>query len=147
MKKIIILLFLFLVSCSPRHESVVCTKEFSEPLRTNREIVITYSKNEIIKIDNTDKLYFDDNYTKEDFVKLEADLAEKLNEELNLAYSFEYFNDYVLIVSSLSNIKNASAKELSFVGLDFEDKEFELGLNETIRFNEALGFVCSVSDN
>lgn len=148
MKRFIVLLLLFLVACNTNEVGQVkCVKDFSEPLVIKREMILNYRNNEIVKIENSDQLFFDANFTKAEFEKLEADLADKLVDEKNMEYSFEYFEDYVLVVSSLVNIDEASARELSFIGIEKDEKEFTSGLEQTVRFNEKEGFVCEIVDN
>lgn len=148
MKKLVILILLFLVACTTNDVGQVkCVKDFEEPLVIKREMILNYRNNKIVKIENSDQLYFDTNFTKADFEKLEIDLADKLAQEKNIEYAFEYFEDYVLVASTLVNVDDASARELTFIGIEKDEKEFTSGLEQTIRFNEKEGFVCEVVDN
>lgn len=148
MKKLLLLLSLFLVGCSSfdNVEQIVCTKEINEPLLIYRENTFFYKNNKIIKIESLDKLYFDDNFLEADFETLESELQDKLADEKNITYSFEYKNDHVILVTTITNIDSASSRELSFIGLEIEDNDFLVGLKETISFNEKNGFVCKQID-
>ena len=148
MKKLLLLLMLFLVGCSSfdNVEQIVCTKEISEPLLIHRENTFFYKNNKIIKVESNDKLYFDDNFLEADFKTLESELNDKLADEKNITYEFEYGSDHVLLKTIISNIDSASTRELSFIGLEIEDSDFLVGLKETINFNEKNGFVCKQID-
>ena len=146
MKKIIMLfLLVFIVACSSSDKGTVeCTIEYTENHRIERSLLLKYVDNEVVGISSADKIYFDESFNSEVLEVLEKDLADKLSGAKYLTYTFEKFDDHVLVNANLSSIIDAYDNELSFLGLSINDKELPLGLAETIKFNEELGYTCSV---
>ena len=146
MKKIIMLfLLVFVVACSSGDKGTVeCTIEYTENHRIERSLLLNYVDNEVVGISSADKIYFDESFNSEVLEVLEKDLEDKLSGAKYLAYTIEKFDDHVLINATLSSIIDAYDNELSFFGLSINDKELPLGLAETIKFNEELGYTCSV---
>lgn len=143
MKKLVVLLLLFLVGCSNSSGDVICEIQYEEKHKIDRSVMISYTDNLISTVQSVDKIYFDDVFDEETFKKLEKELDSKLVEAKHLTYELINQGEYVEVRSTIVDIENAHANELSFIGLEINDKEMPLGLKETIALNEAAGYVCT----
>lgn len=147
MKKIVLVLIgLLLVGCSTSDKVVVCEKEFNENQRIIRNISLHHTKNAVTKVVSVDEIYFDDVFTKEAYGELVLDLESKLSGAKSLSYTVEELEDKVIVTSTLIDISNAQANELTFIGMQPEISEDAIGLNETVAANEAIGFVCTITE-
>ena len=142
MKKLSVLLLVFLVGCSNSVGQVVCEIEYADKQKIERSLLISYRDNTITKVEAVDKIYFDDIFTAEAFEKLSEEIESKLGEAKRLQYELVKQSDHVEMTAKLSDIENAYANELSFIGLEINDKEMPLGLKETLELNEVAGYVC-----
>lgn len=146
MKKILMIVFLvILVSCNTANLDVTqCTIELQEPTQIDRKINITSDDNEILNINTEDKFYFNEDFTKEMFNNLEADMILRHSESKNLEFKSEAFEEYATMLVTLNNIKDASATELMMVGITKEDDDLIPGLTETITINQKAGYQCKL---
>lgn len=145
MKKILMVLFLLiLVSCSntANLEVYKCTKELNEPNKVDREINITSKDNVILKIETSDKFYFNEDFKKETFIQLEKDMSLRHMDSKNISFESEILEDYAIMSVTLKNINDASVIELMMVGLTKEEEELLPGLQETITINKKAGYEC-----
>ena len=144
MKKLIILFLLVLVGCSNTNETVTCSIQYDESQKIERQIVLSHEENKIVKIETVDKIYFDEVFTKDDFSVLKEEIELKLADAKHLTYEILENGDHVEITSTLKNIEEAFANELTFIGIEINDKDLPLGLKETIKLNEEAGYVCPI---
>lgn len=148
MKKNIMVLFglLLLVGCTSAEQVVVCEKEFNDEQRIIRNISLYHTRNAVNKVVSVDEIYFDDVFTKEAYEQLVIDLESKLTGAKSLSYTIEELDDKIVITSTLVDIANAQANELTFIGMSPEISEDAIGLEETIAANEANDFTCSIQE-
>lgn len=142
-KTIFIILLIILVGCSNSNE-VICSKEFNEEFKIARMITLKNSGNKIETVISVDEIYFDDVFTKEIFTDLEEEFVKRSETMANLTYTIEELEDKVVITSTISDFMTAQSSELSFIGMNPEILENQIGLKETIAANEANGFICAV---
>lgn len=146
MKKLVVLLLVFLVGCSTSTNQVICEIEYSDTQKIERSLLISHKDNTITKVEAVDKIYFDDIFTPEAFEKLETEIASKLGDAKHLEYELIKQSDHVELTAKLVNIENAYANELSFIGIEINDKEMPLGLKETLELNKQAGYTCSTEE-
>ena len=145
MKKLGVLLIILLTGCTTSTQAE-CKITYEEPQKIERSILMDYQENTIKTVESVDRIYYDDIFTKDRLELLEEELEEKLKDAKHLKYELvKESNEYVEIISKLSDVEQAHANELSFVGVEISDKDMPLGLKETLKLNEDAGYTCTTN--
>ena len=150
MKKLIILIISFLlVGCfsGKKLDQTLCTNTLVEPVKIERTLKIDHKDNLIVAFESVDKIYFEEDFTKNMFRQLMVDLKQRHKDSKNLVFSEEIYDDYGILTIKLINFDQASPAEKMLIGIEKDDGEFVPGLAETIFINQKEGYICRLVED